>query len=227
MADSETFPQGEAAFSRIKRAILQLEFRPGERISERRLEALLGASRTPVRAALLRLETEDLVRRDGNSWQVTPLDADEALEAFDFRCMIELESVRRAMKLGTRQDFDRLSDILTESESAEQDELFLPATAMFHVEIARITRNRFLTRSIIEVLQRLIRVRMLVLKLEITRDHAQDDHRAIAAAIRSGNVARATKLMKDHLAWTRQMLTEELDQRRKRKVLQGGGTTLL
>lgn len=226
MLEEETFPQGDTPYSRIKRAILQLEFRPGERISERRLEALLGASRTPIRAALLRLETESLVRRDGNSWQITPLDADEILEVFDFRCMIEMETVRRATRLGTREDFDRLAEILSESESVAPATEFLPATSLFHVEIARMSRNRFLTRSIIEVLEQLIRTRMLMLNLETTRDHAQDDHRAIAAAVRSGNVARATKLMKDHLAWTRQMLVADLEQQRKRKVLHGGGTTL-
>jgi DNA-binding GntR family transcriptional regulator len=227
MAEPESTLQSDTVYLRIKQAILALEFRPGERISERRLETLLQASRTPVRGALLRLETEDLVRRDGNSWQVTPLDYEELNEAFDFRILIELDAVSRATKFGTEADFDRLAAILTESEVELPPENFLPRTAMFHVEIARMARSRFLVRSITAVLQRLIRMRMLILTIETTRGHAEDDHRSIAAAIRSGDAERARELMRSHLEWSRAQVIEGMAERRKRNVIQGRGATLL
>jgi DNA-binding GntR family transcriptional regulator len=219
-------PQGDAVYARVKQAILALEFRPGERISERRLETLLDTSRTPVRAALLRLETEDLVRRDGNSWQVTPLDHDELSEAFEFRLLIELEAVGRATRLGTAADFDRLAAILAASEAEPPNEGFLPRTALFHVEIARIARSRFLVRAITDVLQRLVRARMLILSFETTRGHAEDDHRGIAAAIRCGQADRARKLMKSHLVWSRGQVVDGIEELRKRNVIHGRGATL-
>ncbi|TIU62283.1 MAG: GntR family transcriptional regulator, partial [Mesorhizobium sp.] len=42
----------------LREMILGLEIGPGERLTERWIESRFGASRTPVRAALLRLETE-------------------------------------------------------------------------------------------------------------------------------------------------------------------------
>ncbi|TIX38987.1 MAG: GntR family transcriptional regulator, partial [Mesorhizobium sp.] len=45
----------------LRGMILGLEIGPGERLTERWIESRFGASRTPVRAALLRLETEGLV----------------------------------------------------------------------------------------------------------------------------------------------------------------------
>jgi DNA-binding GntR family transcriptional regulator len=211
----------------IKRAILALELRPGERVSERRLETILSSSRTPVREALWRLQTEDLVKREGNSWQVTPLDFSEILEAFDYRCLIELESVRLATEFGTPEQFERLSAILSEAEAEERVESFLPRTSMFHVEIARMARNRFLSRAIVEVLERLVRARMLItLGIETTRGHAEDDHRAIAAAVRCGNPDRAVGLMRSHLDWTRELLVSGMEERRRSTVLSGSGTTL-
>ena len=226
MPETDALDRGEATYIQIKRAILALELRPGERVSERRLEGILNASRTPVRAALWRLQTEDLVRREGNSWQVTPLDYDEILEAFDFRCLIELEAIRLATIHGTAEEFGRLSGILTEAEAEERAESFLPRTSMFHVEIARMSRNRFLARTIVEVLERLVRARMLTLKLDLTRDHAEDDHRAIAAAIRGGDPDRAVALMHSHLDWTRELLVSGMEERRRSTVLSGSGTTL-
>jgi DNA-binding GntR family transcriptional regulator len=227
VAEPESSLQSDTVYLRIKQAILALEFRPGERISERRLETLLQASRTPVRAALLRLETEDLVRRDGNSWQVTPLDYEELTEAFDFRILIELDAVARATKFGTEVEFDRLAAILTQSEIELPPENFLPRTALFHVEIARMAHSRFLVRSITSVLQRLVRMRMLILTFEATRPHAEDDHRSIAAAIRSGNVEQASALMRRHLEWSRDQVVQGMTERRKRNVIQGRGATLL
>jgi len=226
MPDIDSLDRGEATYIQIKRAILALELRPGERISERRLEGILNASRTPVRAALWRLQTEDLVKREGNSWQVTPLDYDETLEAFDFRCLIEIEGVRLATEFGTQDDFAEISRILNEAEAQERAESFLPRSSMFHVAIARMSRNRFLERSIVEVLERLARARMLNLTMSTTRGHAEDDHRAIAAAIRTGDPDHAEALLRKHLDWTRELLVAGMEERRRSTALTGFGTTL-
>jgi DNA-binding GntR family transcriptional regulator len=227
MPEADALDRGETTYVQIKRAILALELRPGERISERRLETLLNSSRTPVREALWRLQTEDLVKREGNSWQVTPLDSDEVLEAFDYRCVIELESVRLATLLGTPDEFARLSTILSEAEAQDQVGSFVPRTSMFHVEIARMAQNRFLSRTLIEVLERLMRARMLItLALDTTRGHAEDDHRSIAAAIRSGDPDHAVGLMRSHLGWTRELLLAGMEERRRSTVLSGSGMTL-
>src|ERR1700712_1569252 len=47
-------------YGRIRAAILSLELAPGQRLSERGLEPAFGASRTPIPAALMRLEPEGL-----------------------------------------------------------------------------------------------------------------------------------------------------------------------
>src|SRR4051812_6321514 len=64
----------------LREMILSLDLAPGERLTERWLESRFTGSRTPVRAALARLEGEELVRRDGRNWVVAPIDLSE-LEA--------------------------------------------------------------------------------------------------------------------------------------------------
>ena len=58
----------------LREMVLSLYLGPGERLTERWLETQFQGSRTPIRAALLRLEAEDLVRRDGRNWVVAPID---------------------------------------------------------------------------------------------------------------------------------------------------------
>ncbi|WP_431276984.1 GntR family transcriptional regulator [Leifsonia poae] len=59
-------------YDRLRSQILDLDRMPGARLTERGLETELGASRTPLRAALMRLEADGLVERDGRAWQVSP-----------------------------------------------------------------------------------------------------------------------------------------------------------
>jgi len=61
----------------LRDMILSLDIGPGERLTERWLEGRFQGSRTPVRAALVRLEAEGLVQRDGRNWIVAPIDLGE------------------------------------------------------------------------------------------------------------------------------------------------------
>src|ERR1700730_7758259 len=62
---------------KLREMILSLDLGPGERLSERWLEGKFAGSRTPVRAALIRLEAEGLVCREGRNWAVSPIDLGE------------------------------------------------------------------------------------------------------------------------------------------------------
>jgi DNA-binding GntR family transcriptional regulator len=69
----------------LREMILSLDLAPGERLTERWLEGRFEGSRTPIRAALARLESEDLVRRDGRNWMVAPIDLSELEALAEFR----------------------------------------------------------------------------------------------------------------------------------------------
>ena len=98
----------------LRSAILGLDLGPGERLSERGLEARFHISRTPVRAALLRLEGEELVRRDGRGWIVTPIDLGEIAALAEFREPLECAAVRLACTRAELADLDALATMMDE-----------------------------------------------------------------------------------------------------------------
>src|SRR5262249_60376638 len=81
--------QMQQIHTRLRDMVLSLDLGPGERLSERLLEREFNGSRTPVRAALLKLEAEGLVRRDGRNWVVAPIDLRGIAALAEFRRPLE------------------------------------------------------------------------------------------------------------------------------------------
>lgn len=99
-------------YERLRSGILDLERVPGSRITERGLEAELGASRTPLRAALMRLEAEGLVRRDGRAWEVSPIDLGEIARLSELRDAVESAGVRISVARASDAALGALRDAL-------------------------------------------------------------------------------------------------------------------
>ena len=99
-------------YDRLRSAILSLDLAPGERLTERGLEASFDASRTPVRAALGRLDTEGLVQRDGRGWIVSPIDLAEIGALAELREAVEGAAVRLAVQRATDAEIAAVAALL-------------------------------------------------------------------------------------------------------------------
>src|ERR1700748_98031 len=90
--------------TQLRDMILSLDIGPGERLTERWLEARFDGSRTPVRAALVRLGAESLVQRDGRDWIAGPIDLSEIEALAEFRDPLEVTAVRLACERASATD---------------------------------------------------------------------------------------------------------------------------
>lgn len=87
----------EGIYERLRREIVQGELRPGQRLGEEWIARRWGASRTPVREALQRLEADGLVvLRPHRGALVRTFDVEELIGIFDLRVRIEGYAARRA-----------------------------------------------------------------------------------------------------------------------------------
>ena len=84
------------AYALILDAIDVGVYRPGDRLVESELAERFGVSRTPIREALQRLETQSLLARDGRSLIVASLDHAQTAELYAVRAELEGLAARLA-----------------------------------------------------------------------------------------------------------------------------------
>ena len=118
---------------RLRSAILNGYFGPGERLPEEQLARTMGVSRGPVREALAKLEREGLIviRRNRGAF-VAQLSREDLDEVYSLRVAIERLAVERCVEHATDEDIaelqgvvDRIAELMergiTEQEAAELD----------------------------------------------------------------------------------------------------------
>lgn len=98
-------------FRRLRDAIVDGTFAPGEQLKDGELAEWLGVSRTPIREALLRLGTSGLVVAvPGRSTTVTAIDAKAASDARDVIAAMHAMVVRQVAGLMSDDDLERMRD---------------------------------------------------------------------------------------------------------------------
>ena len=96
--------QNKDAYSLILEAIDVGVYKPGDRLVESDLADRFGVSRTPIREALQRLETQSLLTRDGRSLIVSSLDHSQMAELYIVRAELEGLAANLAAKHATSEE---------------------------------------------------------------------------------------------------------------------------
>lgn len=207
--------------NRLREMILNLDISPGERITERWAEAAFGASRTPVRAALIRLANEGLVCREGRGWSVAPIEAEEIRQLFDYREALETSALRMAEGNISSSQLQALTELVESGGKALSQAQLSKAGTEFHLALAHLSGNRFIILSLGDVLQRLSRARWLDTG---TGHHGWDEHRAVVAALLEDNMTLALTLLSAHILASRDRTLDALN--RSQRTLRARGINL-
>ena len=102
------------AYTLILEAIDHGVYKPGDRLVESELAERFGVSRTPIREALQRLETQSLLSRDGRSLFVASLDHNQLAELYIVRTELESLAARLAARHATPEEIRVLRDMVLE-----------------------------------------------------------------------------------------------------------------
>jgi len=199
----------------LRQLILSLDLGPGERLTERWLESQFQSSRTPIRAALMRLEGEGLVQRDGRNWVVAAIDLGEIESLAEFREPLEVTAVRLACERASEADLDAVEAMLDACRADVPREQWHQVGTDFHVEIAGLSGNPFLAKAIEGVMTRLSRARWLEVWTEASREQAWSEHRRILGFIRDKRPEEAARAASAHVRDTRDRLLRSLNADRR------------
>jgi DNA-binding GntR family transcriptional regulator len=189
------------AYGLILDAIDRGEFRPGDRLVEADLAERLGMSRTPVREALQRLETQAVVRRDGRSLIVAALDHDQTAELYAVRAELEALAARLAARHAAPEEIRVLSAMVEEDRGLLGDTAALArANHHFHAQIHRASHNRFLIQQLGLVRRSMALMATSSLAVPGRGATALDEHGAIVDAIRARDEDAAAERLRAHLS---------------------------
>ena len=204
--------QASEVENQLRKLILSMELGPGERLTERWAEATFNASRTPVRAALQKLESEGLVRRDGLRWLVAPIDVAEVEQLCIYREVLEVAALKLAASQMTEEQLNGLENLLKTKTTDVSEEVMEDAGTRFHLQLARLCQNAFIFEGVSDALRRLSRARWLD---KAPSNPAWEDHQEIIAALRSQETEKAAELLAVHLSESRLRLLEAINSSRR------------
>lgn len=141
----------EQAYQKIKRQIIRTELNPGDVINEGDLMKELGLGRTPIREALKRLQSDDLVVvKPRRGIFVAELAITDLSQIFEVRVELESLAVRLACRRITEDQLKRLkklADQYLKSPSSSKEEM-IDLDGRFHALIREATHNRFLISNL-------------------------------------------------------------------------------
>lgn len=189
------------AYTLILEAIDNGIYRPGDRLVEAELAERFGVSRTPVREALQRLETQSMLARDGRSLIVASLDHNQLAELYVVRAELEGLAARLAAKHATREEVKVLSDMVEADRAHLGDPPALSrANRRFHRQIHLASHNRYLVQQLELVHRSMALLATTSLAAEGRGEAALAEHLAIVQAIAAGNGDAAQDALRAHIS---------------------------
>jgi DNA-binding GntR family transcriptional regulator len=199
MKDVKT-PQKDA-YSSILEAIDVGVYRPGDRLVESDLAERFGMSRTPIREALQRLETQSLLTRDGRSLIVASLDHNQMAELYVVRTELEGLAARLAARHATDEEVQVLQHMVDDDRALLDDPSALArANRRFHKQIHLASHNRFLVQQLDLVHRSMALMATTSLAAQGRGEIALAEHQAIVDAITKRDENAAYRALRDHIS---------------------------
>ncbi|MEM9319246.1 MAG: GntR family transcriptional regulator [Pseudomonadota bacterium] len=193
-------PQKDA-YDLILQAIDTGVFRPGSRLVESDLADMFGFSRTPIREALQRLETQSLLTRDGRSLIVASLDHAQTAELYAVRTELEALAARLAAKHAASEEVRVMRAMVEEDRMLLGDPRALAqANRRFHKQIHLASHNRYLIQQLDLVHRSMALMATTSLAAEGRGERALAEHAEIIDAIAVQDGDTAALALRTHLS---------------------------
>jgi DNA-binding GntR family transcriptional regulator len=198
--------RGATAYQLLREAIATGRLKPGARVLESELAALLDMSRTPVREAIATLEADGLVSIDGPRGRVvTKLDYQSIMELYAVREVLESTAAGLAARNASDMEIVTLRNMLEIEEQILDDPGRLAEhNRRFHEAIYYCSHNRYMLKML-----QSIQTGMLLLQPpgrvgKERRDTALLEHRAIVDAIEARDAAASEAAIRNHVRQAQQ-----------------------
>jgi DNA-binding GntR family transcriptional regulator len=205
MANSTAvLPVRERAYEFLKASILSGQFSPGERLTEEHLAKSLGISRTPIREALHKLESEGLIKPLATRGFVASQDSrEEVEELFEIRAVLEGYALRVICDRVDDAVLGKLEEAVRQAEAAltggSLDEVFRWNTRFHDTLHELITDKHRLYHQMVTMRQYVLRYRRNTLQYPDGGKRTVEGHRKILLALTLRDPDLCERVMREHI----------------------------
>ncbi len=196
---------GDEVYDNLLAQLISLRIAPGSRIAIDALVRELGVSQTPIRAALIRLESEGLVVKTHNvGFSAAPMPTRQQFgQIYEMRMLLEPHAAALAARHYSADVEPQLQTMVRAMEQANSGDAqityskFAVQDAEFHAWIARLSGNPLIEEALsrLHAHMHLFRVRF---HTKVTQD-AITEHAQIVQALRNRDEHAASSAMLHHL----------------------------
>jgi DNA-binding GntR family transcriptional regulator len=203
---------GDRAYDDVKSRILSNELQGGDLISEGEVAERLNISRTPVREAFLRLQSEGFMKLyPKRGAMIIPIARNEARDVVDARLALETHAVRQATS--TPERTARLVAELRENIQLQKDRVadrnlagYALADADFHSALIRAGENELIAHFYGTLYDRQVRMARSSVPTDEVAEDVIGSHAALLDAIEARDVERFEKELREHLSSIHEVL---------------------
>ena len=195
-----TDPEGDL-HERILDAIDAGAYPPGARLLETELADRFGVSRTPVREALRRLESQGVVTHEARKGAVVAsLDYNQLGELYAVREVREGLAARLAARHASRAEVQLLRDMIDADRKETEPGKLAQANKRFHRQLHLASHNRVLSRTLDPVRRSLALLSGTTFSDKSRPKQSNDEHASIVDAIEARDEDEAEAAARAHIA---------------------------
>jgi DNA-binding GntR family transcriptional regulator len=201
----------DQAYERLRDMILSGELPAGSPLQERRLAEALDISRTPIREALGRLESDGLVIRQAGRFPIVrQWTVQEYIEILNVRRLLEVEAAGLAAGRADPEQAGHVRSAIFELMSAPLPNVkqHWDCDDMVHALISKASSN-----SVLAELIRQMRLRTRMFDFSVLPDRFKagcEEHLEIVDAVLHGGAERARDCMGRHIDNVKQSIMRKL-----------------
>jgi DNA-binding GntR family transcriptional regulator len=193
----------ERAYEFLRRLAVEFEIKPGERLNEGEFARMLKMSRAPVREAMNRLVSEDLLTVTPNQgFSCRRLSASEVVSLYEVRADLEAAAASRVpvehLPLGV-SDLAALHEAMRREVRKASLDALVDRDEAFHLCLAGMSGNAERVGMLRNIDARIRFVRRIALEDPVRLKRGLDEHGAVIDCLKAGDLDEAARLLRRHL----------------------------
>lgn len=202
MIEHKTISLADQVFDHLENDILSGKYQRGEVLTESKLCAEMGVSRTPIREALRRLEQEHIIEESGKGSVVIGINEKDLEDIFLIRKSLECMAASLAAKNRTDEQLKDLKEALEFQEfylhKNDPDQIKLMDNR-FHETLYKLSGSTTFYDTLVPLHKKIQKYRRASVENSSRAAASVAEHRKIYEAIEAQNSAAAAKYASEHV----------------------------